>query len=114
MATDTVTPETTWFDELQARGRSLGDPTLEAWALIQRLFHVGEGLITDESWPGFRTSDETRTEMTRAVTLLEEVAQLVERCIAREAPLAEPYYQAFNAEEQRQFAAAKAAKQQSV
>ena len=100
MGSDTVTPDRDPLG-LRERGRNTGDPTLEAWGLIQRLGEVGENLFTDGIWGDFRTSDDTRSEMARAVTLLAEVEQIVERCIAREEPLAEPFYQAFTAAEER-------------
>jgi hypothetical protein len=70
-----------------------------------RVSSVIDDVIADGVWPGVVCTDETKAEMRHAAKLLEIAAELMKRCIARETPRAEPYYQLFEREEKRRWAA---------
>jgi hypothetical protein len=73
----------------------------EACDRVSRLI---DDVIADGVWPGVVCTAESKAEMCHAAKLLETAAALMEQCIDREIPRAEPYYRLFELEERRRWA----------
>lgn len=48
---------------------------------------------------GYKMGADSRADCAHAVGLLEEAERLIRRCVAREEPRSEPFYQAFDRQE---------------
>jgi hypothetical protein len=70
-----------------------------------RVSRLVDGVVADDLCPGVVCTAESKAEMRHAAKLIETAAKLMEQCIERETPRAEPYFQLFDLEERREWAA---------